>query len=351
MNPLTPLRLSPATIAIALGIVVFSKVSVWSQDRVYPLKGGASSNGKIIERTRDKVVIEVRGTNQSFQTNEIARVVFEGEPKQLASVKDYVSQGQIDQAIEEFKKIVPADIKTDEVKQDYQFFKCYITAMNALRGKGDAAGASKIMLEWATENKTSHHFYAASEKLGELAMASGTPAQAAKFFNVLSGSPFAELKIKGDYLSGKALLSNKQVPEAKAKFLLATESKLSDPASLKLAKLASVAAIRCDAAVGKSEQAIQALDKMVDEGDSTDGELYAEIYNAMGGILRTAGNNEEAVLAFLKTDLLYSSQIDAHAEALFQLAQLWPLVGDNQRATDAKSRLAKLYPTSMWLKK
>ena len=90
---------------------------------------------------------------------------------------------------------------------------------------------------------------------------------------------------------------------------------------------------------------------MVDEGDSTDAELYSELFNALGGIFRAAGNNDEAILAFLKTDLLYASEPDAHAEALYNLSQLWTLIGENQRATETKSRLSKLYPTSPWLKK
>ena len=59
----------------------------------------------------------------------------------------------------------------------------------------------------------------------------------------------------------------------------------------------------------------------------------------------------QGFISYLKTDLLYASEIEAHAEALYWLSQLWPKIGENQRATEAKSRLAKLYPTSLWLKK
>ncbi len=49
--------------------------------------------------------------------------------------------------------------------------------------------------------------------------------------------------------------------------------------------------------------------------------------------------------------MLYSSQTEPHAEALYNLSKLWEKVGDPLKATDAKSRLAKLYPTSPWLSK
>jgi hypothetical protein len=90
---------------------------------------------------------------------------------------------------------------------------------------------------------------------------------------------------------------------------------------------------------------------MVDEGDSTDSELYAELFNTLGALFESAGRNDEALLSYLKTDLLYGMQSDSHAEALYRLAQLWPKTGDAGKGADAKQRLAKLYPTSPWVKK
>jgi len=321
-----------------------------AQDRVFPLKG-VQGTGKIVERTRDKVVIEKGGANQSYETNNISRVVFDGEPQLLSRAKDEVGQGQLDQAMEDFAKVDFPSIKSEDIKQDYLFFKGYIDALNALRGRGDPRAASKLLFSWAKDNSTSHLFYLASETLGELAMASGTPELASRYFSVLSGSPFADLKTKGNYLSGKALLASKKPVDARAKFDLVAQAQVGDPASLKFKKLASLASIRCDAAEGKGKQALDALEKMVDEGDSTDSELFSEIFNAIGGILRASGNNDESVLAYLKTDLLYATEVEAHAEALYNLSQLWALIGDNQRATETKSRLSKLYPTSPWLTK
>ena len=352
LNPMRSLKkFSCLAVPMAFAAAGLCAPTVWAQDKIYPLAGGASSNGKIVERTKDKVVIEVRGVNQSFDTNLIGRLLFDGEPPQLSRVKGFILEGQLDQAIEEFKKIDASTVnKPDEIRQDYNFFKGYLAALNALRGKGDAANASKLLLSWASENRSSHLFYTASEKLGELAMASGAP-DAERYFGVLAAAPFVEFKIKGNYLSGKALLTNKKPTEAKAKFAAVTQIQVADPVSLKFKKLASLGTIQCDAAEGKTTQAIEAIEKMVDEGDSTDAELFSELFNTLGGILQAAGKNEEAVLSYLKTDLLYASEPDAHAEALFHLTQLWPLIGENQRATEAKSRLSKLYPTSLWLKK
>jgi tetratricopeptide (TPR) repeat protein len=321
------------------------------EDRIFTTKGGAAIKGQIVERTRDKVVIAVKGTNQNFATNEIARIVNKDEPQQLTRAKDLLSQGSLDQAIQEFKKINSKDIAANEIKQDYEFYRGYLAASNALQGKGDASAAKTILLGWAKDNATSSSFYLASEKLGELSMSLGAADQAAKYFGVLAGSPFPDMKVKGGYLAGKALLTLKLLPEAKAKFETVTQAQVSDPSSLKMKKLASVGIIGCDAADGKSEQAIAALEKLVEEGDSSDAELFAEIYNTMGGILASMDRNPEAILSYLKTRYLYASQTESHAEALYQLSVLFPKVSDSQRGADAKTELSKLYPTSPWLKK
>jgi len=66
-------------IAIATTFVCLlgtESVSAQDRDRVYPVKGAAVT-GKIVEKNRDRVVIEVRGNNQNFPSNEILRLLYE----------------------------------------------------------------------------------------------------------------------------------------------------------------------------------------------------------------------------------------------------------------------------------
>jgi tetratricopeptide (TPR) repeat protein len=320
------------------------------RDRVFPIKGAAVT-GKIVERNRDRVVVEVRGNNQNFPTNEILRVLFDGEPPSFSRTKDLAGQGQFDQAVEEFKKIDAASLKTEDMKQEYQFYRGYLAGQMALRGKGDPANALKILSGWVKDDAQSHQFYSAAEVMGELALATGAADQAAKYYGGLAAAPFPELKAKGNFLQGRALVSQKQNAEAKSKFAAVIDAKLTDPVSLKYQKLARIGLIKCDAQEGKGDQAIAELEKMVDDGDSTDSELFAEIFNTLGSLFEAAGRNDEALLSYLKTDLLYAMQSEPHAESLYRLSQLWAKMGDVQQAAESKQRLSKLYPTSPWVKK
>jgi len=320
------------------------------RDRVFPVKGAAVT-GKIVEKNRDKVVVEVRGNNQNFPSNEILRVLYEGEPPTLSRTKDLVAQGQIEQAVEEFKKIDAASLPSEDMKQDYQFLRGYIAGTLAIKGKGDPKNALALLTNWVKDNAQSWQFYPAAELMGDLAVASGAADQAAKYYGGLAAAPFPELKTKGSFLQGKALMASKQNADAKVKFQQVLEGKLSDPVSLKYQKMARIGIIQCDALEGKSNEAIGELEKMVDEGDSTDGELFAELFNTLGSLFAAAGRDEEAVLSYLKTDQLYGAQSEAHAEALFRLSQLWTKTGATQKAADAKQKLEKLYPTSAWVRK
>jgi tetratricopeptide (TPR) repeat protein len=262
-----------------------------------------------------------------------------------------VAQGQIEQAVDEFKKIDAASLPSEDMKQDYQFLRGYIAGTLATKGKGDPKNALTLLTNWVKDNAQSYQFYQAAELMGDLAVASGTPDQAAKYYGGLAAAPFPELKTKGSFLQGKALMASKQNADAKAKYQAVLEAKLSDPVSLKFQKMARIGIIQCDALEGKATEAIGELEKMVDEGDSTDGELFAELFNTLGSLFAAAGRNEEAVLSYLKTDQLYGAQSEPHAESLYRLNQLWTKMGSTQKAADAKQKLEKLYPTSPWVRK
>lgn len=323
-----------------------------SRDRVFLSKGGAAPAGAIAERTKDQVVIETAsGKVQNYPTNDIVRIVFDGEPTQLSRAKDSIGQGQFDQATKELSEVAVSSLTSEDMKEDYYFYKFYLDGALALVGKGNPEQASKALLQWAAKYRNSHNFYKASEMLGDLALASGTPDQAVKYYGVLTNTNFADLRFKGSYLQGKSLMLSGKYAEATEKLNAVAQEKVADPASLKLQKLAAVTAIRCEAATGNVASALQKLEAMVDQGDSTDAVLFAELYSAIGSIFLSQGDEYEALLSYLKIDMMYSSQPDPHAEALYNLSKLWEKVGDPLKATDAKSRLAKLYPTSPWLGK
>ena len=86
--------------------------------------------------------------------------------------------------------------------------------------------------------------------------------------------------------------------------------------------------------------------KMIDSATGDDDLFYARAYNALGSCYRMAGQNKEALLAFLHTDLLYSQYAEEDAEALANLARLWTDLNQGNRGAATLRTLKDKYPYS-----
>ena len=70
----------------------------------------------------------------------------------------------------------------------------------------------------------------------------------------------------------------------------------------------------------------------------------------LGAALAEAGRTQEALFAFLHVDTLYSSDGDAHAEALYHLVQVWQDLKNFARMQETRRILEDQYKESRWCK-
>ena len=68
----------------------------------------------------------------------------------------------------------------------------------------------------------------------------------------------------------------------------------------------------------------------------------------MGKCYEKANQKKDALLAFLRVDIVYASVPDAHAESLAHLAPLWQAVGQEERGREARQTLKDKYGGSKW---
>ncbi len=322
-----------------------------AQDKVYPLQGGIAS-GKILQITPAEVTIEVRGAEQKVPVDEIRKVVFDGEPSGLDRAREMFAQEQYPQVLDELKKLDPASLKNPLIAQDYEFYRFYSEGKLGLAGTGgskESAAAGLVAL--AGKNRNTHHMYDLSALLGDLAVALGKPDGAVRYYSVLLSAPNAETKAIGVYRLAQLELGQGKFAEARVRFQQIVGLNASTAGMTRLKSLAEVGLAVCDARDGKPQQALDQLKQMVAKYDSTDQELFARIYNAQGACYVALKNTNLAVLAYLRTDLLFFTDAEAHAEALYQLSQLWPKAGEPSRATETRTRLVSQYAGSVWANK
>ncbi len=332
-------------------ITIFTASSVWAQelDKIFPRTGSAAT-GKILEVTRNGVVMEVRSVKENFPANTIQKIVYEAEPPQLSRAKDMAISEQWDDALESLNKVEKNSFVRKEVEKEYYFYDGLVRSQLALQGQGDSKVALDALLNFAKADPQSFHYYSTADALGTLSAAAGAHDKASQYFTALSAAPFPEYKMKAQYMLGAANLAVGKVTEARAAFAAAIALTADGTEAKRFQKLARVGVVRCDTADKKADEAIKNLRTMISESDATDSQLFSQLYNALGEAHRQSGQDEEALLAYLHTDLLFTSDSGSHAEALYYLSQLFSKV-DPQRAADAKARLQSQYASSAWAKK
>ncbi len=343
-------RMQSVRIILPLSLVfVFANLAT-SQDKIYQLSG-TTLTGEMESTSPNELVINVRGKSQTVAINTVQRVAFDGEPNNLANAKEMCFQKQWDQADEELKRVDANALKTESAKQDFAYYQSLVSAQLALAGRGNSSAAAAAMLGFVRSNPKTYHFYELCEVVGGLATAINSYPDAIKYYGAIGNAPFPEYKLRSIYLIGTVLLIEGKADEAKAEFEKVKTATATDSASQRYQKLASIASIRCDIVKGDPKSAVDKLLKLVSESDSTDATLFSNIYNTLGDAHLALGQLEEAKLSFLRTDLLFASDSENHAEALYQLAKLWEKTGDPQRAIDAKTRLKERYAASRWASK
>ncbi len=295
-----------------------------SQDRVYP-KRDAVASGKFVEITPTTVKITVRNKDQTFDMADVRKLSFDDEPNTLDRVRESALQGQYEQALDEVKKISTDGVKNPLIKQDIEFYRYYCEGKLGLAGRGDKLTAIKGLVSLERENPKSHHLYERSDMLGQLAMAVNQPDQASHYFNMLLSAPSPDTKALGAYRLGSVELAQGKVDEAKVRFGQLAAATSSSPEMGRLKSLAEVGLATCEQKAGNNEQALQKLESLVQQYDSTDQELFARINNAKGACYAALGKTNQALLSYLQTDLLFFTDAEAHAEALYHLSKFWPL--------------------------
>lgn len=340
-----------AIVAVALTWPV--RGSAQQLDSVAPERG-APTFGTISEITRVQIAIDTNQGKKLFPVNEIRKVTFQGEPRELKNAREGILSGQLENSRSDLEKISVADITRKEILQDIEFYKGYCDGRLALVGGGDKGAAVKSLRAFVEnpDNAQSFHYFAAIELLGDLAVALTRFDSGIKYYNQLGEAPWPDMKMRAAVLEGNALVANANYTEALTKFDSVLAAGVDDAKARDQKLMATLGRAVCLAATGKPDEGVPLVTKIIDENNSQDKPiLFAKAYNALGTCYLAAGKKQDALLAFLHVDLLFNQDPESHAEALFQLSGLWREAGKAERSTQARSLLESRYSGSSWANK
>jgi tetratricopeptide (TPR) repeat protein len=323
-----------------------------SADRVLTTEGTVS--GKVAAVSANDVDVEDRdGEIKKIPIDQVREVQFEGEPPALRSARSMLSRGRAADAIKELGKIEEEELDGAEelVLDELQFVKAAAAGRSALANGGDVKASGKLVVDFIAKHPKSHHFYEMKELLGDLLARDGNASGAIAAYSDMAKGP-AALKVRAASAKARMLLDQGKFEDAMKEYESAIKIDAADDASAAQKRSAYLGKARCLSQIGKTEDALKLIRGTIRQADPEERDLLANAYNALGVAYRAAGDkDQDALVAFLTVDLVYSGSPESHAEALYNLGELWERAKNPERARDARKVLEDDYPASVWAKK
>ena len=144
------------------------------------------------------------------------------------------------------------------------------------------------------------------------------------------------------------MLRAKKYTEAVAEFDKVVALPANDDTTQRYKRLAQCQKARVSAMTGDSTAAITQLETIIKQENPDDKELFAYAYNALGACYLKGNDLAEAEEKFLFTHLLFDTESGPHAEAVYQLANIWTTQKQTDRASEARQILKSRYRNTWW---
>jgi tetratricopeptide (TPR) repeat protein len=344
-------------------LVTAFTLAAFPQSRADMVKTTKTSyTGKVAEISPTEVVFKPNdsgGATKRLPANEVVFLTFDDDPGTLRTARQHAVAGRYEEARSALERTSNPRNFSEYVRQDIEYYLAYCQARLAMQSQADGEGirdAAKQMRAFMDNNKESYHWFKAAELFAELAVANGSFSAAEKAYAEVAKAPWTDYKMRSDVALGRIYLSQDKMAEAGKSFDSALAlADGSEPAQLQKAA-ATIGKARVAAAQKKPNEAIKTLQPIIArlEGEAADSaqlDLLSYAYGALASARRAAGQPKEALYDFLRVDLMYPQVADTHAEALYNLGQLWEEFHDPGRAAKAKSTLKEQYKNSSWAKK
>ncbi|MFG0335055.1 MAG: tol-pal system YbgF family protein, partial [Maioricimonas sp. JB049] len=228
------------------------------------------------------------------------------------------------------------------------------TARLAMQQNAGLDEAATLLDQFVDRFRDHYRFYEAQLLRGNVAIDQEEYGAADSAFSSVSRSPFPDYQMAAKIGNAKTLLARKDLQGAKSAFDEVAGMTATTPLELSRKLEAMLGQATCLQMQSQYDAAAKILDQVIRESSPGDTQLQAEAYVRQGKCYSAIGENTmQAIMAYLHVDVVPSlaREKEYHAEALYQLSQLWPVVNQPARAAEAAARLEQQYPDNEWTKK
>lgn len=340
------------TMMTAAVLLSFSTMPLFALDTITKKSDGKKINGTISAMSKNDVTLKKTQGDETVAANDIALIEWDGGGPELKLGYANENGGRFENALQNFAK-AKADAKSPSefLKGEYEYCLARVAAKQALADPDKREQA--IQKLHAVEKAFPDHvrFYDSVLLLSQIQLASKDFNGTRATLEVLKKAPWPDISLAARIGEARILMSEGKIDEAIAGFNAAATSAGDSPSEVARKYEAMLGQARGLIMQSKFEDALKILEVVIDKGPQDDSAVQAEAYTLQGQALQGLGRSKEAALAYLHIDVLYPREAGYHAEALYQLTNLWKAVQHPDRSTEAYAKLVQIYPNSEWRKK
>jgi tetratricopeptide (TPR) repeat protein len=335
--------------ALTSGLALATLSSARAEDLLYRRGATSPLHGDVTSVSRTEVVVTGRTNKKDYHVpaNEVDRIRWESEIAQVSQNRIEERNGQYDKAIAGYESAL--QVATNEnLRTDLEFQIARATAAKALKDEDQYDAAIALLEKFRTAHSTSYRYYEALRLLAQLYMNKGEVDKGNSALQAMSDAPWTDFKMETDILKAKVALAHDDVAGALKSLESVISVAPSTPAERSRRYEALVTKAACLQKQSKFQPATEVLAGILDEASDDDTKTLAETCIRLGDCYQAGGRTKEAILAYLRVDLLFPKEKKQHAEALYYLSRLFAQDGKADKAADAAARLQEHYPRSPW---
>jgi tetratricopeptide (TPR) repeat protein len=329
--------------------------AVWYLDRTM-MKEVVLTTGSIIEESPAQVVYKLAsGGSKEIAATDLVDITYEvpgsvrlayrsalaDERKTLdPSLKEEERKKAYQEALKSYQEVLAnlAATRSKFVERHVRYKIARLRARQALDDPSQLDAAIVALLKFKSDYPDGWQINPAARLAAQLQVDKGDFEGARKTYEELAATPHIAREIQQDcaWRIIDLLIQAKKCAAAQIRLQMVLKNL---PASDPQAARARVYQAECAGASGQLPEAIAQIERII--AKTTDKDLKALAYNALGDCYRLNGRPTEALWPYLWVDVIYHQDRQEHAKALAELAKLFAEQGDTARAQEYKDRLKR----------
>jgi tetratricopeptide (TPR) repeat protein len=357
-EPLTPFELKDhqmnrlifmAGAMLAASLVVNTSGAV----DIITRKSGKTAQGDITAISQESISVK-SGIGEMIEVpaNDIVSVRWGAEPAELNLARSAEDGDNLDRALEQLKTSSGNAGTNEAVKTEIEFLTARVTSRLALeQDSSKLAAASASLDSFVKAHSDNFRYFDSLQLLGAVQLAGQDYSGAEKSFGQLARAPWSDYKMAAQNSTAKLAFQKGDLNAALTAYeqVLSQSGSAAGEVSRRNEALLGKAAVQLKQ--GNADIALKAVVEAIAKTNPEDSTVQATAWNLKGDCLKTQGKVKEAILAYLHVPVLFEKEKVPLAEALYNLAVLWPRADQPERGLAARQELEESYPDSPWTKK